>query len=244
MIPANAALIVVDVQQGFLEPSWGPRDNPDAETNVATLIKAWRRTGRPIHHVRHSSRSLSGSFYPGTTGHDFKPEAVPVAGEPVHVKSVNSDFIGTNLEDDLRKAGIDTVIVVELTTNHCVSTTVRMAAKLGFETSVVEDATATFDRIALDGRIRPAVEVHAAALSDFAGEFASVASTADIIRQLEMARPKNGMTPSDPGPRDRRTGQRAPADSGQALGQASRPSRRGPRQATRTLRRAARQTGQ
>ncbi|UAJ10617.1 cysteine hydrolase family protein [Polymorphobacter megasporae] len=187
MIPFNAALIVVDVQQGFLESSWGPRNNPDAETNVATLIGAWRRTGRPIHHVRHSSRSPSGSFYPGTAGHDFMPEAVPLAGERTYVKSVNSGFIGTTLELDLRAAGIDSLTVVGLTTNHCVSTTVRMAANLGFDTSVVEDATATFDRMALDGRMRPAAEVHAAALSDLLDEFAAITRTADIVRKLGIA---------------------------------------------------------
>ena len=181
MLPMGTALIVVDVQQGFLDPSWGPRNNPEAEANIARLIAAWRRSGRQIHHVHHASRSALGSFYPGTAGHAPKPEATPAPGEPVHLKAVNSAFIGTSLEPDLWAQGLETLVIVGLTTNHCVSTTVRMAGNLGFTTFVAEDATATFDRLGLDGRTRPAADVHAAALSDLSGEFATVLSAAEII---------------------------------------------------------------
>ena len=181
MLPVNAALIVIDVQQGFRDASWGARNNPEAESNVAKLIAAWRRSGRPIHHVHHASLSASGSFYPGTPGHAAQSQAAPAAGEPVHVKSVNSGFIGTSLEHDLRGAGITTLVIAGLTTNHCVSTTVRMAGNLGFTTYVVDDATATFDRLGLRGETRLAADVHAAALSDLSGEFATVLGTDDVM---------------------------------------------------------------
>lgn len=184
MLPMNAALVVIDVQQGFLDPSWGPRNNPDAEANIARLIAAWRRHGRPIRHVHHSSRFPAGSFYKGTPGHEPKPEAMPALGEPIHLKEVNSGFIGTALEHDLRAEGVDTLVVVGLTTNHCVSTTVRMAGNLGFTTFVVEDATATFDRAGLDGKMRPAADVHTAALSDLSGEFATITRTDAVLQAL------------------------------------------------------------
>jgi nicotinamidase-related amidase len=101
---------------------------------------------------------------------------------------VNSAFIGTSLEADLRAAGIDMVLVVGLTTNHCVSTTVRMAGNLGFKTYVVSDATATFDRPGVDGRNRPAGEVHAAALSDLQEEFAILVQTKDVVGEPTRAR--------------------------------------------------------
>lgn len=94
---------------------------------------------------------------------------------------VNSGFIGTDLEARLRAAGIATVVIVGLTTNHCVSTTTRMAGNLGFAAHVVSDATATFARPALDGRLRPAEEVHLAALSDLKGEFAEVVVTDEVL---------------------------------------------------------------
>lgn len=190
MIPTNAVLLVIDVQKGFLDPSWGPRNNPEAEANIARLISAWRRDGRPIRHVHHASRSPDGSFRRGAPGHEPKAEAMPAPGEPVHVKEVNSGFIGTTLEHDLRMQGVDTLVAVGLTTNHCVSTTVRMAGNLGFDTYLVEDATATFDRAGLDGTTRPAADVHAAALSDLSGEFATITRTDEILRAVDSARPE------------------------------------------------------
>ena len=120
MLPTNATLIVVDVQQGFLDSSWGPRNNPDAETNIACLIDAWRYSGRPVRHVHHSSGSPSGSFVAGNAGHLPKAEALPAPDEPIHIKQVNSGFIGTTLEQDLRRDGVDTLAIVGRTTNHCV----------------------------------------------------------------------------------------------------------------------------
>jgi nicotinamidase-related amidase len=184
-LPSGAALIVIDVQRGFDDPSWGRRNNPEAEANIARLLELWRTTGGPLFHVAHDSLSPTSPLRPGARGNGPKLEAAPREGEPIHRKSVNSAFIGTSLETDLRRAGIETLVVVGLTTNHCVSTTVRMAANLGFNTYVVSDATATFDRVGVDGRNRPAAEVHAAALSDLQGEFATVVETAAV---LEAAR--------------------------------------------------------
>lgn len=181
---ARAAILVIDVQQGFSDPSWGARNNPDAEANISRLLAAWRGTGRPVVHVHHDSSSPNGSFVPGTPGNAPKVEAVPRDDEPVHHKTVNSGFIGTRLEQDLRSAEVDTLAIVGLTTQHCVSTTTRMAANLGFHVYVVADATATFDQIGIDGKNRAALDVHFAALSDLNGEFATVVETNTLINSL------------------------------------------------------------
>ncbi len=180
-LQANAALLLIDVQQGFSDPRWGPRNNPGAEANISRLLAAWRETDRPVVHVHHDSSSPNGSFVPGTPGNAPKAEAVPIEGEPVHHKTVNSGFIGTSLEQDLRAAGIDTLVIAGLTTQHCVSTTSRMAGNLGFHTYVLADATATFDQTGIDGGRRAASDVHMAALSDLHGEFATVVQTATIL---------------------------------------------------------------
>ena len=177
----NAALLLIDVQQGFDDPSWGRRNNPGAEQTIALLLEHWRSTGRPVLHVRHDSRSAGSPLRSGIPGNDFKREATPVEREPVYSKSVNSAFIGTSLEEDLRARSILTLVIVGLTTNHCVSTTARMAGNLGFETFVVSDATAAFHRLSLDGRLREAGEVHAAALSDLEGEFATIIPSSSVL---------------------------------------------------------------
>lgn len=180
----NTALLVIDVQAGFDDPAWGPRNNPDMERHVAALLAAWRTTPLPVIHVHHDSPDASGRLRRGTPGNAAKPEARPRAGEPIYRKTVNSAFIGTTLAADLRASQVTALAIVGLTTNHCVSTTARMAANLGFETLVVADATATFDRAALDGRIRPAAEVHDAALSDLQDEFARIVDSRSLIAAL------------------------------------------------------------
>lgn len=180
----KAALIVIDMQEGFDDPAWGPRNNPTAEARVAMLLHIWREATAPVIHVHHRSSSPTGSFRLGTRGIRPKVEAVPQASEAVYEKWVNSAFIGTTLEADLRKRGIQTLVLVGLTTNHCVSTTARMAGNLGFTTYVVADATATFDRARADGRPRAAEDVHNAALGDLQGEFAEVVDSDCVIAAL------------------------------------------------------------
>lgn len=180
----RAALLVIDVQRGFDDPSWGPRNNLEAEANIARITVAWRDAGRPVFHIIHDSTSQDSPLRPGQLGNLAKPEAEPRNNESVYRKTVNSAFIGTNLEADLRDANVKTVVLVGLTSNHCVSTTARMAGNLGFATYVVRDATATFDRLGIDGHTRPAEEVHLAALSDLQDEFATVITTSALVSSL------------------------------------------------------------
>jgi nicotinamidase-related amidase len=183
-LPQSTVLIVIDVQQAFIDPRWGERNNPQAESNIARLLAAWRASGRPVRHVVHDSTEPNSLLRPGLPGNAIQAAALPVANEPIYRKHVNSAFIGTTLERDLHEDGIDTLVIVGLTTNHCVSTSARMAGNLGFKTYVVSDATAAFARPALDGTLRIAEAVHSAALSDLQGEFATVVDTAEILKSF------------------------------------------------------------
>jgi nicotinamidase-related amidase len=179
----NAVLLLVDVQQGFDAPSWGPRNNPEMETRIVELLAAWRASGRRTIHVKHCSTDPSSTLRPGQSGNELKPCVTPGAGEPVIEKTVHSCFIGTSLEADLRRLACDTLVIAGMTTNHCVSTTARMASDLGFDTWVVSDATATFDRVGPDGRRYEAEQIHAIALSDLHHEFATIADTRTVLEK-------------------------------------------------------------
>jgi nicotinamidase-related amidase len=180
-LATNAALLVIDVQKGFEQPSWGRRNNPGMEARIADLLEAWRASRRPVIHARHMSTAATSPLRPGQPGNDFKDVAAPLPGEPVIAKHVNSCFIGTSLEYDLRAWGFNTLVIAGLTTNHCVSTTARMAGNLGFAAWVVSDATAAFDRKGPDGCRYPADLIHAIALSDLHGEFATVVDTETLL---------------------------------------------------------------
>ena len=113
---ANAALLVIDVQDAINDPGQGRRNNPQAEENIARLLAAWRNTGRPIVHVKHNSRSVTSRFHRTRPGNAIMVIAQPQSGEPLIEKDVNSAFIGTDLEARLRSAGITTLVIVGFVT--------------------------------------------------------------------------------------------------------------------------------
>jgi nicotinamidase-related amidase len=175
------ALLIIDAQRGFDDPVWGRRNNPGAEANIARLLAVWRQLALPVVHVQHTSVLPDSPLRPGQPGCKFKVEATPAPGEMWFTKTVNSAFIGTGLEAYLREHGCASLVVVGLTTDHCISTSVRMAANLGFEVTLVSDATATFDRADLDGAPIPADEIQRIHLASLHREFCTVLSTEKVL---------------------------------------------------------------
>ena len=180
----NTALIIIDVQKGFDDPSWGNRNNPDAEAKIELLLSAWRKNKRPVIHVQHCSVEPGSPLRSDLPGYEFKEEAKPIAGEKHFTKTVNSAFIGTDLEEYLRSCDIEELVIVGLTTDHCVSTTTRMAGNLGFKVRLVSDATATFDRRGEDGTQYLASDIHNIHLASLNGEFCAVRSAQQVLNEL------------------------------------------------------------
>jgi nicotinamidase-related amidase len=181
------ALIVVDVQKGFDDPVWGPRNNPGCEENVSALIEAWRSNGQPVVFVRHDSTEPGSPFTPGQSGNDFRDI---LAGEPdlLVVKSVNSSFHGEpDLAAWLRGEGIRRIAVCGVQTNMCCETTARVAANLGFEVDFVLDATHTYDLPAHGGGTISADELSRVTASNLDPEFGRVVDTREAVAGLRAA---------------------------------------------------------
>lgn len=181
----NSALLLIDVQNGFHEPYWGDRNNPQAERNMEQLLNAFRAVRLPVIHVQHHSQSLESPLHPSKPGVELMDFAKPEYGELIFTKNVNSAFIGTKLEDALRERRIQTLFILGISTDHCVSTSTRMAANLGFKTYVIADATITFDRTGYDGVHYPADVVHAVSLASLHQEFATVINTKAAIGLID-----------------------------------------------------------
>ncbi len=184
------ALILIDIETAFHDLSlWGARNNPDAEDQAGLLLRHWRACNAPVVHIRHVSANPDSPLAPGKGGTDFMEQVTPLPGEVIFEKSANSAFIGTSLEQHLRGLGIGHVVTCGLTTPHCVSTTSRMAANLGFDTTLAHDACAAFTSCAQtdwnpDLPAMSAEDIHNSAIAHIHGEFLTARKTADIIADL------------------------------------------------------------
>lgn len=202
---ANSCLLIVDDQRAFSHPSyWGPsRSNSNYESNLARLLAASRDAGLYIIHVKHMSTTTRSALHPsapapanhplGGLGVDLNDTSAPINGEPIIEKKVNSCFIGTNLESMLRERQIKTLYITGITTDHCVSTTTRMAGNLHVcdavsddgtvisgQVVLVEDATACFQK---PGGKWDAETVHSVNVESLR-EFAEIESTDSVIQRL------------------------------------------------------------
>ena len=180
------ALILVDIQKGFENIKYwgGQRNNPHAEERAAELLQIWRACHLPIFHVQHCSTNPKSLLHERRRGNDFKEIVKPTGVEAIIRKNVNSAFIGTDLKARLQYLNLTKLVVVGLTTDHCISTTVRMGSNLGFEMFVVSDATATFNKKGADGKNYSAELIHETALASLNKEFATIVTSASLKQQL------------------------------------------------------------
>lgn len=183
----NTALILIDIQDGFNDEAYwgGDRNNREAEQNARQVLDVWRELRLPIFHIKHNSTNPKSRLAPGQPGNAIKEIVKPAGDEPVIAKKVNSAFIGTDLQTRLEAKGITKVILAGLTTDHCVSTSARMAANLGFEVTLLSDATATFDRVSPTGEKISAQTVHDINLTSLNDEFATVITTQQLLTKVK-----------------------------------------------------------
>jgi nicotinamidase-related amidase len=186
LISKNSALILVDIQKAFLEKDYPgfKRNNPNAELISGNILKKWRELKLTVIHVRHSSINPNSKLYKSKPGFKFNDYVKPLNDEIVLTKKVNSAFIGTNLEEILIDNKISTLVIVGMTTNHCISTTVRMSGNLGFDTYLISDSTACYNTQGIDGKTIDCDIIYQSALASLNEEFAKVIGSKDLFNLL------------------------------------------------------------
>ena len=184
----DTALVVIDVQAAFDHPRWGPRNNPAADDNIASLVTAFHAAALPVVYVQHRSAKSGSLFHPDSPGHAFKSYLDTVTPDLVVTKTVHSSFHGTpDLHGWLTAASVRSVVITGITTNHCCETTARVAGDLGYDVLFALDATHTFDRVGPDGRLVAADELAAVTATNLHEEFATVVATRQVLDGLRKA---------------------------------------------------------
>lgn len=184
---ATTALLLIDVQKGVNATAYyggmnGRRNNLNAEVNILSVLRQWRLSKRQVSFTRHDSREQNSPLKLSLDTGQQLVGMEPETGDIVVDKDVNSGFIGTSLELDLRRAGIQRLVVMGFFTNICVETTVRMAGNMGFDTYLAHDACATMNSLGHDGTDYDPDLVHAMAIASLHGEFCTAITTADALR--------------------------------------------------------------
>jgi len=176
----KCALIVIDVQKALDDPKYGKRSTPDFEQNLTRVLHYFRQNEGEIIHIAHDSVEENSLLRPGLPGNEFKEEAKPWGGENIFRKTTSGAFVETGLQKHLKDRRIDCLYVAGLTTDHCVSTTVREASDLQYEVFVIRDATAAHEKKAWCGRYEAEL-VHTSSLVALEGEFAQIISTKEVV---------------------------------------------------------------
>ncbi len=114
----------------------------------------------------------------------MRPGFTPLPGEQLVTKSVNSAFIGTDLDLRLRRLGAKTVVTCGISTDMCVSTTIRTGANMGWSMVLVEDACDCFDLPDGQGGTIPAKDLHRAHVATLGFEFCEVTTTKALLQTL------------------------------------------------------------
>lgn len=197
MIPKfdeRTALLLIDVQKGVNDTTYyggpkGRRNNPEAEDKIVSILTKWRKSDRTVAFTKHDSIEEGSPLKLSLESGQQLDGMEPAQGDIVVEKSVNSGFIGTSLELDLRRAGIQRLVVVGYFTNVCVETTVRMAGNMGFDTYLVHDACATMNSTGHDGTDYDPDLVHNMAIAGLHGEFCTAITTGDALRLCDADAP-------------------------------------------------------
>ena len=181
----SRALVIVDIQKDYFPGGAFPLVEPEAAAATAkSVLAAYRSAGTPVIHVQHEWDAPDATFMrPGTDGIEIHPDVAPEQGETVVTKTEPNSFVGTSLEDELRKRGVQQLTVMGMMSSMCVDSTVRAGAELGFDVTVVHDACAAPD-LEFGDTLVPGAMVHAAYMAALGDGFAAVRSGRDVESDL------------------------------------------------------------
>lgn len=181
----RTALVVIDLQKGIVaNPALKPRSSEEAIANAAKLVNAFRQYKMPVFLVHViatkettlkviSDESLSRPPPPPDFA-EFVPEIAPMPSDVVITKRQWGAFYGTELDLQLRRRGIDTIVLCGIATDRGVESTARFAYEYGYQQIFVENAMAAMSQ-----------EQHNAAVNFIFKWIGRVRRTEEVLEALE-----------------------------------------------------------
>jgi nicotinamidase-related amidase len=197
------ALLVVDPYNDFISEGgkiWdrirGVAEANDCVPHMLEILNAARNAGLRVFYAMHRRyrpgdyeswkyiapiQKLARERKPfeyGTWGGEIRPEFKPKLGEIVAAEHwCSSGFANTDLDLQLKRHGIHKLIVIGLIAHTCIEATVRYAAELGYEVTVVKDATADYSE----------KEMHAALDINIPNYASAIVSTREILGSISSS---------------------------------------------------------
>jgi nicotinamidase-related amidase len=143
MTVGKTALLLIDIQQGLIDSPEGLHDAEVIIGRCADLLQRARVAGVPVLHVQHNEEGSE--LDRNSPGWQTHASVAPKAGEPVIEKTTSSAFITGELDQRLKSAGIDKLVIAGLQTDYCIDTNCRVARNLGYDVTLAADAHSTYD---------------------------------------------------------------------------------------------------
>lgn len=181
LAPASTALLVIDFQNEYFAGRMPIPDGDTALRQTQRLIAHADEVGMAVFHVRHLTPPGSPVFAEDSHASRFHEGMQPAAHHHVVSKSSVSVFPTTDIDSQLKQAGVDTLVIAGLMTHACVAGAARDAVPLGYGVVVVADACATRDLDTVDGDTVPHAVLHRAALATIDDTFGDILTTDQLI---------------------------------------------------------------
>jgi nicotinamidase-related amidase len=177
----DACLILIDLQNEYLNGPIAVTDADAAIANASRLLTTARSSGAPVVHVAHKGRP-GGLFDRSAERGQIVPALAPLPAEPIVEKGLPNAFAGTDLQARLDAIGRKNLVLAGFMTHMCVSSTARAGLDLGYRLTIPADSCATRDLPDGRGGVVPARTIHNVALVELSDRFAVIArDTNDVL---------------------------------------------------------------
>jgi nicotinamidase-related amidase len=171
---SNASLVIIDMQNEYLEGPIAVADAGQAIARARTLLAAARRAGAPVFHIAHKGRP-GGLFDREAERGQIVDGLAPASDEAVVEKTLPNAFADTDLHAMLSESGRKDIILAGFMTHMCVSSTARAALDLGYRVTIDAESCATRDLPDGRGGVVDAKTLHEVALVALSDRFAVIA---------------------------------------------------------------------